>query len=358
MGNIDVSTLNDYLKNKYGIDQRQALIDQNADEASQPNYRAGLAALGAGLSGGDAVAAGQGVLKTSQAARDNRLAQFDAGKQNVLDNYNTQKTLRTENEQNDPNSMTAKLNRLTAIKLGYKPEDVANASTAQLSPLLDERGKLYVSDNSLAEKRLEGQEKSADRKLAIQQRDDAAQGKLDAASESAKTKKGSDQEFINNHGVIERELPKNIQKLQDIIDTGTTQLTGDGRMKWGNLNRVIATDLSRLEDPQGRISPMKIKLIEDNLPKPGFPQKASSLISGLEDLKDEANGRINSAYDARGLVRQPLKSLNTQDKTPDEDPNTWDQQAAAEKQGKSSSPNTITQNGHKYFLNQRTGKYE
>ncbi len=65
------------LGDRYQNPDRQAIVDQNESDASGPNWRAGIAALGAGLQGQNAASAGMGMLQNQEKQRQSKLDNFD-----------------------------------------------------------------------------------------------------------------------------------------------------------------------------------------------------------------------------------------------------------------------------------------
>ncbi len=127
----DPQIARDYVAKKYGLEQRNALQDQIAQENEGPNYRAGLAALGAGLSGGNASAAGQSILDQKTKDQQRRLGDFDTQAKTA--------------EERDPNSAASKVARGLAVQLGVSPS-LAESLTAEkfksLSPALETKYKI------------------------------------------------------------------------------------------------------------------------------------------------------------------------------------------------------------------------
>lgn len=73
---------------KYSDENRQKLVDENSKYDLGGNAMAALAALGAGFQGRDSGAAGSAVLARNKAGRDEKLAQFDTGRDQAIKNEN------------------------------------------------------------------------------------------------------------------------------------------------------------------------------------------------------------------------------------------------------------------------------
>lgn len=130
------------VKKKYGLGERQALVDQNNQEASSPNWQAGLAALGAGLQGGNAFQAGLAVKNQQEASRNKKLKDFDelAAKEiSERDDALAQAKLAKES---DPNSVESKMAQDLAISMGMNPEQAKSLTATkfkEFSPALQKK---------------------------------------------------------------------------------------------------------------------------------------------------------------------------------------------------------------------------
>ena len=84
--------LDDVLK-QYSDAERKKLTEENEKAASGINWAAGLAGLGAALSGKDAGGSASRVMGISDAQRKDRLAQFDSNRKQVVEEYLMRKAL-------------------------------------------------------------------------------------------------------------------------------------------------------------------------------------------------------------------------------------------------------------------------
>jgi len=169
--------VNSDVKNKYGLDERKKIVDQNEKEASGPNWLAGLSAFGAGLGGGNAAQAAVAYKKGQQEERDKRLDAFDRDKKQYLfdrdDNLSQEKLA----QEMDPNSEYSKIARELAISMGMSPDrakDLTAAKFKDFSPALQK--KYEIAQRSLDRKLMFADRKEAkdqrneDRELARQDR--------------------------------------------------------------------------------------------------------------------------------------------------------------------------------------------
>lgn len=201
--------VDDYIRQKFGLSEkyndaaRQKILDQNKEESSGPNWRAGLAALGAGIAGQNAGAAGNSVLNAQENERADRLAQFDKGRQqefqNVMHARDIGKMQRDDRDdamkqqqllrEKDPESAESKMAQQLAVKMGYKgdPSTLTAERFKSFSPSMQKMYELDQRSLDRAEARderrsLAGQA-SADRAAAREQsrldRAEREQAKLD-----------------------------------------------------------------------------------------------------------------------------------------------------------------------------------
>lgn len=145
VGSVTPDMVNQYVSQKYGLGQRQALQDQIDTENQGPNWQAALASLGAGLSGGNAAAAGQAVLNQQAGDQNRRLRQFD---ENALAEKNELAAKRSEAQaksDNDPNSDASKLAQNLAKDMGVDPSLLPNLTAARfkaIGPTLEKKFKI------------------------------------------------------------------------------------------------------------------------------------------------------------------------------------------------------------------------
>jgi hypothetical protein len=133
----------DYLLQKYSPENRQAIEAQNKEDASGPNWLAGIAALGAGLQGQNAAAAGQNFLKMQNQERQGKLESFDKNRALAMQDVNDKEMLAKRDRENDPNSVESKLAQKLAGEMGgMDPKLAANMTAAQFkefSPAMQKR---------------------------------------------------------------------------------------------------------------------------------------------------------------------------------------------------------------------------
>ncbi len=159
-GSFMKQMVNHDIKQKYGLADRQKIVDQNAQEASGPNWQAGLAALGAGLQGGNALQAGMSVAKQQEDTRKGRLAEFDKQKSQYLSDRDDAAAQEKLKREMDPNSYESQLARDTAIDFGISPERAKGLTAARLKEI----SPLLAKKFELKEKSLDRQERRADRR--------------------------------------------------------------------------------------------------------------------------------------------------------------------------------------------------
>lgn len=173
-GTLDKALTNNYVNSKYGLQQRQALENQIASENQGPNYGAGLAALGAGLAGGNAASAGQAYLANKKQDQNQRLNAFDT-------NAGLEKAENIAREENDPNSDASKMAQNLAIEMGVDPSVAGKLTAARfklVSPVL--------------QKKFEIAQKALDRKDTLKSNEMIAAGKETERQDKIRDKKEAD----------------------------------------------------------------------------------------------------------------------------------------------------------------------
>ena len=167
-GSFMKQMVNADVKNKYGLADRQKIVDQNNAEASAPNFMAGLSAFGAGLGGGNAAQAGMAFKKEQQDQRDKKLDAFDRDKKQYLfdrDDASSQEKLAQEM---DPNSEYSKIAKELAISMGMSPDRAKDLTAAKFKDFSPALQKKY----EIAQRSLDRQVMFADRKEAKEQRNE------------------------------------------------------------------------------------------------------------------------------------------------------------------------------------------
>lgn len=207
----DRQTSNSYIKNKFGLgdqyspEARQALVDKNKEDASGPNWLAGLGALGAGIAGRDAIGAGQAILGQQKAQREGKLNEFDKSKafamQNMIDRQKQEKMAR----ENDPNSDESKLAQGLFIKMKGDPAVASTLTAAKFKDFSEPLKTTYEIAERAKAKEFEVAQRSADRDQDRQakaqqyalQRDDQQlrRDEVNSRKDEALAKKAADEAF-------------------------------------------------------------------------------------------------------------------------------------------------------------------
>jgi hypothetical protein len=154
---------------KFSDSAREKLKAELDQEASGPNFMAGLAALGSGLQGGDAAATGQAFLKNQQAKRDAKLSQFDDARKGLAADAklgmdlrdDADKQARIERER-DPTSKESQIAQEVAIEMGMSPDTARKLTAEQWKA----QGPFYQKKYEIQESRLNRQDALRERTLA------------------------------------------------------------------------------------------------------------------------------------------------------------------------------------------------
>lgn len=154
-GSFMKQMVNADVKNKYGLADRQKIVDQNNQEASGVNWSSALAALGAGLQGKDAAQAGLAFKQNQENTRQKRLDAFDRDKKQFIadrDDASSQEKLARER---DPNSAESKMAQELAVSMGLSKDKAMNLSAEKFkdfSPALQK--KYEIAQRSLDRKEM------------------------------------------------------------------------------------------------------------------------------------------------------------------------------------------------------------
>jgi len=310
--------IQDYLKKKYGIEDRQKIVDENEEMASGPNWRAGLAALGAGLSGQNAASAGMGILKDQEDRANKRLSDFDTLAKNESDTQS--KLYELLQKKNESELKRSSDEKEAKEKLEFQGmQNQANRENQRYIASL-----LNSQKEKTAKNRLDDKKELADyrHELALELKNDS--------------KKIKDQELLEEVENRRQEIGNNLNDLDKMVEEdGTYELFGPhNEILNGKLN-AVATDTAKLFDPKSVARPSEVDQALKSLFQ-ASPVKLSNDTARaiIKKYKEDIDRRAGTAYKVRGL----------------QDPGV--------SQAANGKPKSIIQNGHRYILNEQTGDYE
>lgn len=163
-GSFIKQMVNQDIKQKYGLADRQAIVDENKKDASGINWSAGLAALGAGLSGGDASKAASGIMQQQEAKRQGRLSEFDHQKSQYLADRDDAAGQAKLARETDPNSAESKMAQDLATAMGMNPDQAKGLTASKFKDFSPALQKKY----EIAERSLDRKERSEDRRDMFQ----------------------------------------------------------------------------------------------------------------------------------------------------------------------------------------------
>jgi hypothetical protein len=218
------------VKEKYGIADRQKIMDENAAATPGNVFGAALASFGAGLAGGDAASAGANALKMQEEIKANKLSAFDKARQASLserDDLVSQEKLKRET---DPSSVESKMAQDLAVQMGMDPEQAKGLTAAKFkdfSPIMEK--KYAVAEQTQARK--DAADALAESRLQI-----AHENSLNRADANAK--RSEDKRAENDN--------KDAMKLQQDLDKGWATRGGQGGVIQGKVNsRGSSTSFDR-----------------------------------------------------------------------------------------------------------------
>lgn len=178
--------VNEYIKKKFDLgeysdENRKKIEDENAKYDFGGRLSAAAAALGAGLMGGNAAGAGQGMLSRLDAEKKGKLDAFDKGRANHVEKFNLDEAANKvglEDEkfqrENDPNSEETVLARTLAGKMA-PGVDFSKMTARQINEKIPSLQKIY----EIELRRQEVQSQAADRKMALGLKANEGQKALD-----------------------------------------------------------------------------------------------------------------------------------------------------------------------------------
>lgn len=330
---------------KYSNIARENLVAKQKESSSGPAWAAGIAALGAGIAGKDAMAAGQGILNMQDKQRNQELEQFDIGsalqKQGKLDALSADKTKR----ESDPNSEESKMVQELAKK--YMPgTDFSKSSAAFLLNKLPFLEKSYAVDMASADRRASAEDRNLKRQEIGLQKEALSQEKR--------------QKLETPYGLANTETDakalKDAHESKQNFDSKITEMI-ELRKKYGPelFNREAVA--------RGKQLSKDLLLEYKNMAKLGVLSKSD------EDIINAIIPADPLAFQVSGLVGQdPIMTQLTKFKT-DSDKDFATRIATRTRQGiedykqgkkpgNETKPKQVVQNGHTYTLNEATGKYE
>lgn len=289
----------EYVKKIYGDqfspEARQKIVDQNNEDSKGPDWLAGLAAFGTSLSGGDGFSAGQSFLKNQQAKRDAKLGEFDKQKAATLQDYETDRKMKTDAEadalkarERDVNSPESKAYQDLAAKYVPGP-DYSKMTAEQLATKLPFLQKGY----EIEQRQLDRQESRAARAAEQQSKRDEKQVVRD------EKKKTSLSEVEDRR----RNIEDNLTLLEKMIEEdGTYELMGSHNIDLDRRVDMIATDMAKLADPGSVARPSEVEMFKKSLLAPtATGMRNSTALDVIKNFRSELDKRADNAYKIRGI---------------------------------------------------------
>jgi len=305
MDSSKVDMVKQNLRSKYGMDEasaanRQAIVDQNTEDASGVNWKAGLATLGAGLMGQNAIAAGESVLSRQAAERQGKLTEFDKARANKVADFNQERDIsKAEREdlsfaqdqeklkrEQDPNSEESKMAQDLAKAMGMgNVTGLTAAKFKEFSPALQKKYEIEQNKLNRQEARAARQQETN-----IRQQD-----KQLVRDEKKKTTLNEVEDRRTN-------IEDNVSNLEKMIkDKGTYEAFGSHNADMERLVDQIATDMAKLTDPNSVARPSEVDMFKKGLVQPGVGMRNSTALDILKNFRSEVNKRTENAYKIRGL---------------------------------------------------------
>jgi len=313
----DKPDINSYLKQKYGLDDkysdaaRQAILDQNKEDASGINWRAGLASLGAGIAGKDAASAGMGVLNKQQSERDSKINEFDKASQKQRADIAFNREEQNIAESKDPMSERSKAAQNMLVQdYGMSPEVASKMTAEQVEARLP--GLKQKLDREMKER--EFSEKQKDRQLQREQMNANRQSVRDDKQAVRDEKKKT---TLNEVEDRRRNIEDNVTTLENMIkDKGTYEAFGSHNADMERLVDQIATDMAKLTDPNSVARPSEVEMFKKGLVSPtATGMRNSTALDILKNFRGEVNKRTENAYKIRGIDNPGSQQAQEETKT-------------------------------------------
>jgi len=290
------------LGDKYSDEARQKLVDESTAKASGPDWLAGIAALGAGIQGKDAGAAGKAILDKQAADRNKPLAEFDKGRAQKIQDFelgrNATKAEREDRDdaqkqdlikrESDPMSEESMVSKRLYEKMSGKPapETMTAQQFKNFSPAMT---KMY----EIEQKKLDRQESRDERRFQAGIKMEEKQLVRDEKKKSALTEVEDRRKNIEDNLTLLE---------QQIKDKGTYEMFGSHNADLDRRVDMIATDMAKLADPNSVARPSEVEMFKKGLIQSGATNmKNSTALDILKNFRNEVNKRADTAYKVRGL---------------------------------------------------------
>ncbi len=285
-------TVRDYIKQKYGLDDELKAAQSAADDDRM------LASLGAA---GNTIGAAIAGTKADNSAYDKMRSDAGQRVQDVKDRSKAQMDalqmesastdLDAKKAMRDPNSKESQAFRkmlasnFPQIAKAYG-KDFDSISVADRESIMDP---LRLKEQ------IEGRKQSA-ALLAGQRRD------------TLDEKKRLDQEKKQSAMYEIEDRRQNIGAALDSLDKmveedGTWEAVGSHNQDMDRLVDQVATDMAKLQDPQGVARPAEVEMNKKNLIQSGFKNSNETARDIIRNFRSEVDRRADSAYKVRGLQK-------------------------------------------------------
>lgn len=298
---IENPMVRDYLMKRQA--ERGDLQSQVDKDSSGPNWLAALSALGAGIGGKDAGAAGQSFLKMQQDSRDKKLTDFDSSTDRYVkntDSINSAEKMDREKSllkaEDDPNSEESKMATELAKKMGYGGGPITATKFKAFSPVME---KLYEAQQKDLDRKEARDERRFQSGVKIKEKQDEA-AKLSDKQIEAFTDLDNAKTELNN---ILGQLGKNSNWTGPVDGRIPDMMTSDDQVAWRSAVGKYKDAYRKAVTGTGA-SPSEISRLESRLPSEtdtfaNFNAKANEALSELS--KKKANLSSNLAKGGKNV---------------------------------------------------------
>jgi hypothetical protein len=298
-----------YIADKFTPEARQALVKQNEEDASGPNFLGALAALGTGLQGGNAAEAGQRFVQGQQSMRDKKLTDFDSGRKMALEEETLGRDREKMARESDPNSEDSKLAQQLAIGMGVNPQLAGKLTAAKLKEQMPFIQKKFDIEQQKLERQDARRARSEDMAMQREFKLGERQAKDDEKKLLAEEKKKATTNEVEQR---RQDIKANLALVKGQIEKdGTFELMGSHNQDIERRLDAVATDMAKLMDPTSVARPAEVDAIKRNLVESGFKNSNDTAIQILSNFEKEVDDRADNAYKIRGLESPQMAQSET-----------------------------------------------
>lgn len=281
----------EYIKKKYKLgpefsdEKRQSIVDDNAKDAAGINWKAGFAALGAGLQGQNAAASGMSMLDQQEKARQSKVDQFDKSRNKAVEKFDFERKINQAERdddlvarESDLNSEESKLAQTLAGKMS-PGIDFSKMNATQINQKIPALSKIYDIEQKKLDRQSARQDKM-DAKADKLASGKTLQGRLDGLKSSDRTR--FDSAKMGRGAVAD---------MKAAFDAGENTFSLVGDNNYTEARRRFEEALGRMQSG-GAIN--KEEELRFKAMAPTVTDSKTMQIKKLQNLENEMNSRLKT----------------------------------------------------------------